>query len=307
MKKKIIVTAVCFVVGSLVAILLWGNFVFQINTTPALAAIEQGDYSSVSNDSIVETLEIIMNRRGLQDVEWIYFDLNDDGQNELILQEKASVAHTGIKRIIGIFAEQHGQVSVILWDANDMGEYSFLLNNRLIYFDQYYGTYGYESYQIYEYDHHWDKRLAEGYEYYNIDSMESLPPDWLDTHPALSQEGTYFQKYTVEDMDGKSVRVYQELTMQQWLDELGFNITKVFSRRIQTSPGTRISKVNRDSRTVGMNDNPLVSFTCVFVIRGIPLCRLPIEKGKVRKSCLSPKPLHEKEKVQLPTPTTQRT
>lgn len=237
MKKGVIVAAACLVIAGVGGLAVWIHSGPQTNNTAALDAIERGDYSSVGDDGIAENLENIMNRREFREVEWVYYDLNDDGQDELILQEKESVADTRIKRIIGIFAEQRGQVLVILWDVNDMTAFSFLSNNQLIFFDQYYGTYGYESYKIYEYDLQWDKTLVKGYEYYNIDSMESLPPDWLDTHPGISQEGTYFLKYIVEDIDGEPVRAYQELTMQQWLDELGFNYVQVLSRREQFRPG----------------------------------------------------------------------
>lgn len=229
MKKGVIAAAACLVVVGVGGLVIWIHSRSQTNETVVLDAIERGDYSSIGSDRVAEDLENIMNDREFQDVEWLYYDLNDDGQDELILQEKTSVADTRIKRIIGIFAEQQGQAFVILWDVNDMTEFCFLSNNQLIYFDQYYGTYGYESYKIYEYDLQWDKKLVKGYEYYDIDSMENLPPDWLDMHPDLSQEGTYFLKYIVEDIDGETVRVYQELTMEQLLDELGFNFVQVLS------------------------------------------------------------------------------
>lgn len=238
MKKGAIVAAACLVIVGVGGLVIWIHSRSQTNHIALLHAIEGGDYSSIDDARIVEDLENIMNNRGLREVEWIYYDLNEDGQDELILQEKASVADTRMKRIIGIFAEQRGQVLVIVWDVVDMGAFYYLLNNQLIYTYHYYGIYDYESYTIYDYDLQWDSRLVKGYEYYNIDSMESLPPDWLDVHPDLSQEGTYFRKYTVEDIDGETVRVYQDLTMEQWLDELGFNYVQVLSRREQFRPGS---------------------------------------------------------------------
>lgn len=77
-----------------------------------------------------------------------------------------------------------------------------------------------ESYQIYQFDSELKKQFMEGFEYFYIYDLEELPQDWLEHHPTMIQEGTYYRKYRLEDIDGTTNIIYEDLSEQQWKDSL---------------------------------------------------------------------------------------
>lgn len=178
-----------------------------------------GDYDYLSDSNVKDALQRIFDQQ-LVETEWIYFDLNADGKMELILQEKNYAADTHLKSIIGAFAVKDNGISAVIWDLNETGEFYFISNEKLFYFYGYYGPYNYKVYQIYQFDSEWNKKLLEGYEYFYIYDVDELPSDWLEYHPTMTQEGTYYRKFKLVDINGTLDRVYEDLSEQQWKDSL---------------------------------------------------------------------------------------
>lgn len=187
-----------------------------------LESLVNGDYDYLSDDNVRNALERILDR---QETEWVYFDLNADGKMELIFQEKnctyiSHVPHKSLKAVIGAFAVQDNEIAAVIWDLVDMGAFYFIDNDKLFYYYDYHGTYDYESYQIYQFDSDWKKQFVEGFEYFYIYDLEELPPDWLEHYPTMIQEGTYYRKYRLEDIDGTTNVIYEDLSEQQWKESL---------------------------------------------------------------------------------------
>lgn len=180
-----------------------------------LESLINGNYDYLSDNNVREALKRILDR---QEVEWFYFDLNADGKMELILRERnyIYVSDKPVKRIIGAFAVQDNEISAVIWDLNDMSEFYFIGNDKLIYYDDYHGTYHYESYQIYQFDSEWKEQFVEGFEYFYIYDLEELPRDWSERHPTMTQVGVYYRKYGSEDVDGTTNIIYEDLSEQQW-------------------------------------------------------------------------------------------
>lgn len=190
-------------------------FKVGLKNEPMLEELKNGNYEHLNDDNVKRTLQQIIDQQA-PEIEWIYYDLNSDGQMELILQEKEYVADKFMKRIIGVFAIQNSYVSTVIWDVGDVGAFYFLYNNKLFYYYQYYGIYDYESYQVFQFDMQWNEKLLEGYEYYYIYNVKELSPAWLEDHPTITKEGVYYKKYSVEDVDGTSIRMYEDITERQW-------------------------------------------------------------------------------------------
>ena len=221
MKRKIIVLAMLFVI----IVLLIAVLCTRHNKNEAkLENLINGDFDCLSDSNIKDALKGIFDQQ-LVETEWIYFDLNADGKMELVLQEKNCVENKTLKRIIGAFAIQDNEIIAVIWDIIDAGEFYFIGNDKLIYFYGYYGMYEQEVYQIYQFDSEWKKQFLEGFEHLYIYDLEELPSDWLEYHPTMTQEGTYYRKYKLVDMNGTLDWVYEDLSEQQWKDSLGLFLT----------------------------------------------------------------------------------
>ena len=60
--------------------------------------------------------------------EWNLRDINGDGKQELILQERQGELEGNIRHIIAIFAETEEGVKRVLWDIFETGEYYYFID-----------------------------------------------------------------------------------------------------------------------------------------------------------------------------------
>lgn len=180
-----------------------------------LSKIVKGDYSSIHDKNVVESLKTTFER--LQDkVEWIYWDANGDGQQDLILQENYENSE-GMRKIIGIFTVENQKVICKNWDDTDVTEYSSMCHEKLVYYQQYLGIYNNYCYYFYSYDEEWNEILICGLEIYEIEDSEALPPNWSEKYPEMVEEGTYYRKLIINKENGE--KQYSMLTKAQWMEE----------------------------------------------------------------------------------------
>ncbi|MDL2301957.1 hypothetical protein LJC58_06345 [Lachnospiraceae bacterium OttesenSCG-928-D06] len=166
--------------------------------------IKNGDFSSVkiSNNTNVEEMKRIYEKQNKKDnIEWVLYDINDDGIEELVWKEKESY-NQNIKRIVGIFLFHIEGAECIVWDINDSTEYMFLsIDGNIIYYTQYYGIYDYIGYENYFFDKDWNKILVCGLYVYNVDEPSAFDEWWKEEYPYITDTGVYYVK-SIIDTDG---------------------------------------------------------------------------------------------------------
>lgn len=142
--------------------------------------------------------------------EWRQLDLNGDGIEDLILQEKNTV-HEGSNqhRILGIFACGEDEARCVLWDDVYMGNFSFCgPTGELM---EYYYSFGtmvdLEGYRHYYYDMEWNEITDYNLLIWYVDDPEgyTYPTEWFEAHPDMQEKGTYYRKYKGEDVEGEAL------------------------------------------------------------------------------------------------------
>lgn len=192
-----------------------GNFLFLKDgafyslKSSIQSRIMGGDFECLDNDreyaqSIEKTYDWI--RNGLKDGQWRRVDLNGDGIEDLILEEKETVAaDLEEKRIIGIFACYEDEARCILWDVNDGTEYYFCgATGELMYFaSSYGGVVSAEPYSHYYFDEEWNKITDYTLVVYRIDSKmdEEYAEKWKKENPDMAEDGVYYRKFTEEGIE----------------------------------------------------------------------------------------------------------
>lgn len=151
----------------------------------------QGDFSAVfglSDEEREELQNMYLRGQERDDVEWVYFDINADGAEELVYQQKEPVSGSNKKRIIAVFAMTAKGCKRIIWDTNDMGEYYFLADDKIVYYYRCSGGYQYEAYTLCSFDKMWHESTEKILQILLIDDMESYkvvrPNLWNIPQPA---------------------------------------------------------------------------------------------------------------------------
>lgn len=187
---KVLVIAVLSVL--LIGIVVIVNITHDKNRAK-LEKLVRGDYTGLHDESMEQTLSRIIDRN---ETEWVYYDLNADGEEDLVLQEKEYTSDILAKRIVAVFTVRNNEVVHVIWDISEPGLFYFLYDNKLFFHGYYHGTYIYDSYSNYQYNAEWERVLVERYEYFNIYSMDEMPSDWSTSYPNLAQEGIYYIRTT---------------------------------------------------------------------------------------------------------------
>lgn len=180
--------------------------------------IERGNFSVITglNEDDLRELETVYdNLKETGDTEWLLFDLNNDGEKELIWREKAYLSDY-MKNIIAVFANTKEGYQRILWDIFDMTEFFILENNNLIYYSQGFTTYDYGAFTKYTMNHNFLLKKEEKLEIFILlDSGEvnTLPGRVREELPNVTEEGCYF-KVTTYSENSKSADI---LSKDVWL------------------------------------------------------------------------------------------
>ena len=199
---------------------------FYISQSPdLLTQLEEGDFSNlkeIKEGIRVSTVERIVNvyKAGIVNKfnEFRRYDLNGDGVDELIWQEKDGYYNGNMKPIIGIFVQESGKTKCVLWDTEDASEYYFLSPaGNMVY---YYLDYGITGHDIYRY-HIFDKEWYPEYQYeldicwVNETTLDS-DPEWKTKNPDMQKVGVYYSKYTETGKEISKDRKKEVLTEQQF-------------------------------------------------------------------------------------------
>lgn len=213
MKKKKIFNTILFIMF-VVIVYNMVAFIFSHERVSKLNEIERGEYSCIDDESMQERLSRTLSGN-TDHMSWIYKDINDDGKDELILQEFSDT-----DRIVGIFAEKESNVVTVLWDNVDAGSYYQLCEKGLLHFNKYYGTYEFEQYILYDYDKEWNEIFVEGLELYYLWEQEEEEERYVKEHLGeqlkdMEKEKVYFWKFKMRD----ERKEYTELTEEEWKEK----------------------------------------------------------------------------------------
>jgi len=170
--------------------------------------IMSGNFEHLNNDSeyaasIEKTYDWVVNELG--DCEWRQLDLNGDGIEDLILQEKDIVGeYSNQHRILGIFACEKDEARCILWDTADMSEYYFCgSTGEIMYTASSYGLLvSVEPYKHCYYDREWNLITDYKLVVNKIDMEEGMKEyprqteEWKQENPDMAEGGIYYWKYT---------------------------------------------------------------------------------------------------------------
>lgn len=190
---------------SIAAILSIAVF-FYFKDVNELEAIEKGDYSHLDSERTQEALE----KRDCRGFTWIYRDINGDGEEELIVQDDSAA-----NSILFILSMENDEVVTVFSDLTDMGCYTQLCDNGLLYYDRYYGVYDYELYILYYYDKEWNMKFVEGLELYYIEKPEEGVKSKGSGKLNMGETGLYFWNFKIHDGE----RVYTKLTQEEWIEK----------------------------------------------------------------------------------------
>lgn len=204
LENKSIVLLTIIIVAIIVIVLF-----LHVESVDKLEEVEKGNYSYISN----ETTQEVLKKRDSKDLAWIHSDINGDGDEELIVQDDYAA-----NSILFIFSMENGEVVTEFSDLNDMGCYTQLCNNGLLYYDQYYGVYDYEQYILYHYDKEWNEKFVEGLELYYIDKPEEGVKSKGNGELNMEEAGLYFWNFKIYDGE----RVYTKLTQEEWIERFQY-------------------------------------------------------------------------------------
>lgn len=172
--------------------------------------IMSGDFSCLEDtdwERMQESYE-----REINLYEWCQLDLNSDGIEDLILQEKNTVDEDSNQhRILGIFGCGKDEARCVLWDDVYMGDFSFCgsTGELMHYYYSFGGMVDIEGYEHYYYDMEWNKVIDYRLLIYDVNSPEGYdyPTKWFEAHPDMQEEGIYYRRYegacTSEDTEGE--------------------------------------------------------------------------------------------------------
>lgn len=140
-----------------------------------LEYVSQGDFSSLvglTENQLIEFERIYNYYQNVNGAQWIYVDINNDGISELIWQEKDVVGNSQVHRILAVFIVTSEGTKCIVWDTNDMGEFYFYLNDKIIYYTSYLGAYDYFYYGLCRCDMDGKLSVIKSFEVYDLKELD---------------------------------------------------------------------------------------------------------------------------------------
>jgi len=159
--------------------------------------IKNGDFSNLivpeSDDTLLEALRLVNNNIESRNYEWVEFDLNGNGTNELILQ--ASNNEMSRMALIFTFDFDNQEVNLVYFHTADILRFLFLSENgNLIWYSFSYGIYNWNSYTHMIFDEEWNLIQLYTLQITYIYDMSEMPDNWINTNPDMSETGIYFHK-----------------------------------------------------------------------------------------------------------------
>lgn len=190
--------------------------------------IKRGEFSILKEpqERIDEYERIFEIHQDLEDMEWRLYDINKDGYNDLIWQEKEARISNG-KRIVGIFSCVPEKSRCIIWDTDQMTTGYFLSNtNKLVYYYQNYGIYSYNRYDYITYDENWKQKIEYSLEIYNIydgdqdlEWQKGFADQWREKYNKELKKGVIYKKCISLSSNENSLNEYVNLSRDEFLKE----------------------------------------------------------------------------------------
>lgn len=204
----------------LIVIILISSKIFIYLRVDKLKEIEGGNYTYIEDEYVRKHLEILFPQGGNirdSDYEWVYKDINGDGEEELILQEKnLYMEPSGNSLIIDIFTVKNKDVVHVFSDYMDAAYYCQLCDNGLLYYEQYYGRYDYEQYILFRYDEEWNEIFVDGLAlYYLLEPDEGEEEYTIYEDLYMKKEQLYFWEFQMKD----EKKDYERLTQEEWTNK----------------------------------------------------------------------------------------
>lgn len=181
-----------------------------------LKEIEEGNYSYIGDEYTQEHLKRIFSEgpgNSNYIYEWVYKDINADGEEDLILQEKYVYAET--PRIVDVFSIKDQDVVHVLCDYMDADYEYQLCDGGLLYYEQFYGKYDYEQYILYHYDKEWNEIFVDGLELYYLYELEEGQEEYSIGQLDMDKERLYFWEFKIQD----EKKEYTKLTEAKWKEK----------------------------------------------------------------------------------------
>ena len=149
------------------------------------------------------------------DNEWSLCDINGDGKQELILQERQGELEGNIRHIIAIFAETEEGVKRVLWDIFETGEFYSFIDGRLIHYCYVNGTYNADFYYRCIFDDDWEMREDRLFEILDVTSLDEY--DFLsdEMKKEIPSVGFYYRYVTYGENDRETAALLSE---DEWRD-----------------------------------------------------------------------------------------
>lgn len=181
--------------------------IFSVTGQEKLKAIENGNYRYIDDKRKREQLSKMFSINA-DNLSWIYKDLNNDGEEELILQ-----AFSDTDKIVGVFTLESHNVVTVLWDDIDVCIYYQVCEKGLLHYTQYYGTYDFEQYELRSYDEEWNEIYVDGLEWYYLLEEEEEVREHLGEHLENMEIGkVYFWEFNRRGDE----KAYTKLTQEEW-------------------------------------------------------------------------------------------
>jgi len=194
--------------------------------------IRNGDLSNVvATEREPELLSILENHNRLIEefgYEWIAFDLNGDGTNELILQA-VSNNRNDIRRIVSIFVfDCEGKEVELVFHHNAglRNPYFLSRNGNFIRAMHSFGpliSYGFDQYVF---DDEWNTQWVQSLDMTVLYDLSQLGYEWAERNPDMAEVGLYFSKFAADVSDGERqvldehefMRLFEEMTGSAFSD-----------------------------------------------------------------------------------------
>ena len=232
-RKKIVVAFVIVVFMTIPIIIQYKHYSENIRSD-VLKQIIAGNFTSIRELNVeqMEELERVYNRcQEMNNTQWKYADINDDGILELIWQEKNVAGNSQIHRILAIFVASHEGTKRIVWDTGDMGEFYFINNNKIIYYYSYSGTFDYDYYGVCECEPEGELKVNKSFEVYNTNELTEMELmdflsqfDWAQEVSKFDygEEDVYYVIGTrLTDEENSKVLIRKDEWIEQFRNDIG--------------------------------------------------------------------------------------
>ena len=224
MTRKRITYLSCGIVLIVIIFLLFSSQIFNGYMKPTLASVTKGDYSCIVDQSAAEAVKSAIDGGKAS---WATSDVNDDGEDELILVDTTQQSVERPQPILGIFYLSQGKVEYAVLDFNDSTEYFFLdPDGGIVYFYNTSGAILSSQYYRCVFSDEFDCIYTGGLAVMNFldgTDLNGKPFDnkqWAEEHPELAEmplKGVHYLRFS--SIDGMDRLFEEEIDEQSFLSE----------------------------------------------------------------------------------------